>query len=122
MDYNELNILIKRKNFSLKDFCSAIGITSTGLKKGIDNGSLALRYVQAACETLGVTPNEFMGWTIDESTPGVYASNISGVNTQNSNEAIQALREELKEKGGIIKEKDKQINRLLGIIERGKKP
>ena len=120
MDYNELNLLIKRKFSSLKEFCSAIGITENGFRDGVVSKRLGMKYISAACKALDITPNEFFGWSIGDNQTGVYASNITGINTQNSNEAIQALREESKEKTGIIKEKDRQINRLLTIIERNK--
>ena len=120
MEYNELNFLIKSKFSSLKEFCSAIGISANGFRKGFETNTLGMRYISAACKALDITPNEFFEWSLGDNQPGVYASNITGINTQNSNEAIQALREESKEKTGIIKEKDKQINRLLTIIERNK--
>jgi len=121
MNYNELNILVKRKGFSMKELSSSIGITPNGLKKGCESGSLAIRSLISGCEFLGVTPNDFLGWPNSSQTSGIYASNISGVNTQNSDEAILALKEELKNQRAIIREKDKQINRLLAILERGKK-
>ncbi len=122
MDYNELSILIKRNGFTLERLCKTIGITTNGFRKGYETGSLGVRFVQAACKVLDVSPNEFIGWNEKpNSYGGNFASNISGGNTQNSNEAILALREELKEQRNIIKEKDKQINRLLVIIEKGKK-
>ena len=97
----------------MDDLCKEVNITSDGLRKGIKNNSLALRFIKPLCYALGISPNEFFGWEDSNSISGVYASNISGINTQNSNEAIKALKDQLKEK-------DKQINRLLGIIERNK--
>lgn len=121
MTYNDLFFLAKEKEISIASLANDIGMTSNGLKKSFEKKKLPWEKIESICTIFGITPNQLLGWTIDDASPGVYASNISGVNTQNSNEAIQALREELKEKGGIIKEKDKQINRLLGIIEKGKK-
>lgn len=121
MDYNDLVFLIKKKDRQLEDVCREIGITTNGFRKGIVSGSLALRFIKPACEAIGISPNELFDWEDLNSNSGVYASNISGINTQNSNEAIIALKEELKEQRGIIREKDKQINRLLAIIEKSKK-
>ena len=64
------------------------------------------------CQILGISPNELLGW---EAAPGGnYAAHIGGSNTQNSTEAITALSAQLKEK-------DRQIDRLLKIVEKGKK-
>lgn len=115
MDYNDLQILLKQKDLLLENVCQEIGITTDGLRKGIKNNSLALRYVKPLCYALGISPNEFVGWKSADSSSGIYASNISGVNTQNSDEAIKALKDQLNEK-------DKQINKLLALLEKGKKP
>ena len=79
---------------------------------------MALRFIKPACEAIGISPNELFDWEGVNLNSGVYASNISGINTQNSNEAIIALKEELREQRAVIKEKDKQIGRLLKIIEK----
>lgn len=113
MDYNDLMILLKQKDLQLEELCQKVDITADGLRKGIKNNSLALRYIKPLCNALNISPNEFIGWEEFNPTSGVYASNISGINTQNSNEAIKALHDQLKEK-------DKQINRLLAIIEKNK--
>lgn len=116
MDYNDLAFLIKKSDRQLDDVCKEIGITTNGFRKGIVTGSLALRFIKPACEAIGISPNELFDWKGVNS--GVYASNISGINTQNSNEAITALKDELREQRAVIKEKDKQISRLLKIIEK----
>lgn len=122
MNYNELTFLVKEKSITLSSLAKEIGMTLTGFKPAIERKTLPWEKIEALCRILGISPNEFFGW--DGGVPsfgsGNYASHVSGGNTQNSNEAIQALREELKEKGGVIKEKDRQISRLLGIMERDK--
>lgn len=121
MNYNEIAFLVKERNITLSSLANEIGMTPTGFKPAIERKTLSWEKIEALCGILNITPNGLFGWP-QESIPGNgnYAANISGGNTQNSNEAIQALREELKEKRAIIKEKDKQINRLLTIIERNK--
>lgn len=122
MNYNELSFLAKEKDITLSTLAKEIGMTPNGFKPAIERKTLPWGKCDLMCSILGITPNELFGWnTCIAAGNGNYASNIIGGNTQNSNEAIIALREELKEKQSIIKEKDKQINRLLGIIEKGKK-
>jgi hypothetical protein len=122
MNYSELKALITKNKKKVKDAAKIAGYAENSFKVAYESGTMSFSKVPLLCEYIGVTPNEFFGWGDGmTATNGNYASHISGGNTQNSNETIIALREELKEKGGIIKEKDKQINRLLGIIEKGKK-
>ncbi len=120
MVYNRLKTLLTKNKKKVKDAAKIAGYAENSFKVAVEDGTMSFSKVPILCEFIGITPNEFFGW---ESTPiggGNYASHISGGNTQNSNEVIQALMTELKKKTGIIKEKDKQINRLLTIIERNK--
>lgn len=122
MNYNELKSLITKNKKKIKDAAKIAGYAENSFKVAYESGTMSFSKVPLLCDYIGITPNEFFGWVDGVTANGNYASHISGGNTQNSNEAILALKEELKEKGAIIKEKDKQINRLLTIIERGKKP
>lgn len=113
MNYNKLKCIAEEKGYTMKMLAEKIGISTAGLKKGIDKVKLGWDYISKICDTLSISPNQFFGW--EEETPSVgsgnFASHITGGNTQNSNEAIKALNSQLKEK-------DKQIDRLLKIIER----
>lgn len=119
MNYNKLKTLLTERKIKVAEFCEQLQMTRQGLQKSLDNGQLAYEKVLLCCRLLGISPNDFFEWP-DVPGNGNYATNISGGNTQNSNEAIIALCEELKANRSIIKEKDRQINRLLTIIERNK--
>lgn len=112
MEYNDLMILAKQKKILQKDLCLRLDITPAGFKRGIENGTFPINKVVSLCQAIGITPNELLGW--ETTTAGNYAAHIGGSNTQNSNETIAALIEQLKEK-------DKQIDRLLKIIEKNKR-
>lgn len=118
MNYNELKFLGKSKNLSIEDIAESLGLTSNGFKRGIETGSFPISKVSQLCQLLGITPNELFGSQPILSSTGIYAANITGGNTQNSDEAIRALREELKEKRAMLKEKDNQIDRLLSLLEK----
>lgn len=122
MIYNELKSLLTKHKKKVKDAAKVAGYAENSFKVAFEDGTLSFSKVPLLCEFIGVSPNEFFGWNDDTSAigSGNFASHISGGNTQNSNEAILALKDELKEQRAIIKEKDKQINRLLTIIERNK--
>ena len=122
MIYSDLKSLLTKHKKKVKDAAEIAGYAENSFKVAYEEGTMRFSKVPLLCKFIGVTPNEFFGW--DENNPSIgsgnFASNISGGNTQNSNEAILALKDELKEQRAIIKEKDKQINRLLTIIERNK--
>ena len=104
-------ILAKQKKILQKDLCQRLDITPAGFKRGIEKGTLPINKVVPLCQILGISPNELLGW---EAAPGGnYAAHIGGSNTQNSTEAITALSAQLKEK-------DRQIDRLLKIVEKNK--
>lgn len=115
MNYNKLKSILSEKKITVADFSEQLQMTRQGLQKSLDNGLLPYEKVLLCCQLLSISPNEFYGWEEETSSfgNGNYASHISGGNTQNSNEAIKALKEQLKEK-------DKQIDRLLRIIEKNK--
>lgn len=111
MNYNDLFFLAKEKGISIKSLAKDIDMTSTGLKKAFEGKTLAWEKMESLCEIFSLTPNQLFGWPTDvQNGSGNYASNISGGNTQNSNEAIRALKDQLKEK-------DRQISRLLSLLE-----
>ena len=112
MNYNEIAFLAKEKKITLANLAEQLGITRQGLQTTIERGSFPINKVVPLCQILGISPNELLGW---EAAPGGnYAAHIGGSNTQNSTEAITALSAQLKEK-------DRQIDRLLKIVEKGKK-
>ena len=121
MVYNRLKTLLTKNKKKVKDAAKLAGYAENSFKVAVEEGTMSFSKVPILCEFIGVTPNEFFGWETDSvGGNGNYASNIRGGNTQNSNKAILALREELKSQRAIIKEKDKQINRRLTIIEKNK--
>jgi DNA-binding Xre family transcriptional regulator len=111
MDYNEIKFIAESKNMQICDLDDELGLARNGLKRSFERQTLSMSKVLQLCHILGITPNQLLGWPDAQNVSGNYASNISGGNTQNSNEAIKALKDQLKEK-------DKQIGRLLTILEK----
>lgn len=113
MIYNELKSLLTKHKKKVKDAAKVAGYAENSFKVAFEDGTLSFSKVPLLCEFIGVSPNEFFGWNDDTSAigSGNFASHISGGNTQNSNESIKAFNNQLKEK-------DKQIDRLLKIIEK----
>ena len=92
-------------------------MSENGFKVSYENGTMRFSKLPDLIKTLGITPNEFFEWET-ETIAGVYAANITGGNMQNSDTAILALRDELREQRSMLKEKDRQIARLLDLLER----
>ena len=116
MTYNDLSFLVKERGMSIKSLAKEIEMNSTGLKKAFEEKTLQWKRMESLCKIFGITPNQFTGWPAEAQVgSGNYASNITGGNTQNSNEAIKALKDQLKEK-------DKQIGRLLSLLEKAGQP
>ena len=115
MDYNDLMNLARQKIFLQKDICVRLGLTSAGFKRGIERQTMPFGKVAELCEMFHFSPNFFFGWPEQPVQGGVYAANITGGNTQNSSEAIRVLADQLKEK-------DRQISKLLSMLGKdGKK-
>ena len=115
MDYNELTFLCKNKKITLASLADEIGLTRQGLQTTIERGTFPISKVADLCRMLQISPNFFFGWPEQPVQCGVYAANITGGNTQNSSEAIRVLADQLKEK-------DRQISKLLSMLGKdGKK-
>lgn len=111
MDYNELKLLAESKKTMIKEVAESLGMTSNGFKRGIENRTLPFSKVEELCKMFQFSPNFFFGWPEQPVQGGVYAANITGGNTQNSSEAIRVLADQLKEK-------DRQITRLLKLLDK----
>lgn len=109
MDYTELAFIAKKKKISIESIAKELGYSRQWLHDGLK--TFTEDKIMQICKILGITPNEYFGYETEGISNSMIAKNIGGDNTQNSNEAIKALKDQLKEK-------DKQINRLLAIIER----
>lgn len=112
MTYNELTFLAKEKKITMSQLAVEIGFSRGGFKDSIEKRTMPWDKILSLCQILGISPNELLGW--ETAQGGNYAAHIGGSNTQNSTEAITALSAQLKEK-------DRQIDRLLKIVEKGKK-
>lgn len=117
MTYNDLFFLAKERGISIASLAKDIGMTPNGLKKSFETKKLPWEKIESLCELFGLTPNQLLGWPVDSHTGGGnYAANITGGNTQNSDTAILTLRDELREQRVQLKEKDRQISRLLDLL------
>lgn len=108
MNYNELTFLAKEKKITMSQLANDIGMTLTGFRTSIEARKLPWEKMDILCKILQITPNELMDWPAMPT--GIYAANIKGNNTQNSTEALDLIAKQLDKK-------DKEIDRLLRILE-----
>ena len=111
MNYNELKTFLDGKKITMKDFCEQLGITRQGIQKSLDTGNFPMGKVVEICKMFHFSPNYFFGWDEATTVVGNYASHISGVNSQDA-EALKVMAEQLREK-------DKQIYKLMNLLEKG---
>ena len=78
MNYNELSDVRKSKNIMVEDLARAIGYTSTGFKRAIDEGTFPISKVKDLCAALGITVTQFfeggVGYDAGEEMPPTVAS------------------------------------------------
>ena len=115
MNYNELKAHLTKEKITVKQAALQLGFSNeNNFKPSFESGALPFSKVPLLCQLAHITPNELFDWNESNLVGnGNYASHITGGNTQNSNESIKVLKDQLNEK-------DKQIDRLLKIIEKNK--
>lgn len=109
MTYEELKKHCDQMHVSVLKVAEEVGISFDGLKKGVSNGSLALRHILPLCESLCITPDQFFGLKGDGGVRQVQNGgyhNTQAVDTT----GVAALEKQLEAK-------DKQIEQLLEIIK-----
>ena len=109
MDYEEFKNICRINKIAMQDIAAEIGLTQDGLKKGLLSGGLGIRYLLPLCNALAMTPNRFFG--IQEKTTTSQTQNGGVGNTQIMEDGTTTLQEQLREK-------DKQIDRLLTLLEK----
>ena len=109
MFYENLRSICRVNHISLVSICREIGITQAGLKRGMENGTLGLRFVMPICECLHITPNKLFGVSDGNITSQTQNGGVG--NTQIMEDGTATLQEQLHEK-------DRQIDRLLTLLEK----
>lgn len=110
MTYSELQDLCYEKRISLTSVAESANMTLRGFRVGMINRTLQIKAIEAVCNRLNITPNQFLGWKEDLST---YQTNQLGVvNNQNiGTSGIEILQQQLSVK-------DEQIMQLLNLLNK----
>jgi transcriptional regulator with XRE-family HTH domain len=61
MEYNEIKRVAEAKNFTVKGLADAVGLTSNGLKRSIDNETMSIKTLRDLCDILQISISEFFG-------------------------------------------------------------
>lgn len=111
MDINYLRIkeCASIQGVTIRHLSQLVGMTETGFKISIDNGNFAAKNVMLICEKLKISPNDFFGFSSDSP---ISISQSGNQNNQTNNlSSLSALEKQLDIK-------DKQIERLLNLLEK----
>lgn len=110
MTYSELQDLCYEKRISLTSVAESANMTLRGFRVGMINRTLQIKAIEAVCNRLNITPNQFLGWKEDSST---YQTNQLGVvNNQNiGTSGVEILQQQLAVK-------DEQIKQLLNLLNK----
>lgn len=110
MTYSELQDLCYEKRISLTSVAECANMTLRGFRVGMINRTLQIKAIEAVCNRLNITPNQFFGWKEDLST---YQTNQLGVvNNQNiGTSGMDILQHQL-----VVK--DEQIKQLLNLLNK----
>lgn len=109
MNFNELKRHCATMQISVAKVAEEVGLSYDGLKKGLINGSLAMRQILPLCQSICITPNQFFGVDGNISHKQVQNGGVGNVQSMDAGTAI--LQEQLRIK-------DEQINKLLNIISK----
>lgn len=127
-NFNDLKQYTRVAKCSVDEIAAKTDISYDGLKRGLQNESLSIRFVVPLCQALNMTPNQFFG--VEETSGDTNYGNmqknakkqIMQVGTEELKKTISILEGQLKTKDEQLKSKDEQlaakdvqINKLLGI-------
>lgn len=110
MKYNKLKSLLYPKEITVAEFCEKLQLTRQGLQKSLDKDLLPYNKVAKCCEILGISPNEFFEWEIEQAAPMSYMAAEGFTPGAPKSKELAALLNQLAVK-------DREIDRLLRIIE-----
>lgn len=110
MTYSELQDLCHEKRISLTSVAECANMTLRGFRVGMINRTLQIKAIEAVCNRLNITPNQFIGWKEDIST--FQTNQLGVVNNQNIGASgIDILQQQLAVK-------DKQIESLMQLLSK----
>ena len=114
MNYNEIKRIAEAKKFTIKALADAVGLSSNGLKRSIENETMSIKTLRDLCDILQISIAEFFGEAAKGGTEWVAAETIPyNMSRQPSGELAQlyARIAELKEDKAFLQE---QLSALTG--------
>lgn len=68
MNYNEIKRIAEAKKFTIKALADAVGLSSNGLKRSIENETMSIKTLRDLCDILQISIAEFFGETTETTT------------------------------------------------------
>lgn len=107
--------LLRRAGKTQKEMCAAIGFSYGALRNSYERNSMEVSVLEKIAAYLGVPMGRLLGESVGDNSLNTNSLNTNSLNTINDGEAINRLV-------GIIEEKDRQISRLLDLLDGGNSP
>lgn len=117
MTYSELQDLCYQRKISLTSVAESAGMTLRGFRDGMNKRTLGIKALEAVCNKMNISPNEFLGWEIKQ--PTYNTTQVGVMNNQQIGAAgIEILQQQLITKDDQIKELNDQIKQLLNLLNK----
>ena len=112
MNYETIKEICRVNKISIGTICEEIGITMNGLKRGIDEGGLGIKYVIPLCKALCTTPNRLFGFTESD----VFIQ--SGIGNTQNNKSISnnSVSEKLDDLEFQLTRERRHVDELLKLL------
>jgi DNA-binding Xre family transcriptional regulator len=111
LTYGEISEICKKKKISLTTLADKVGMTLRGFREGYNKKTIGIQALVSICKTLGMTPNELLGWSDEEHPTYQQVQNGGKNNQQQMTTDVELLRDQLSVK-------DRQIEQLLNLLNR----
>ena len=116
MIYDNLKEICRVNKISLVSICREIGISQSGLKKGMCNGSLAIRFILPLCESIHISPNKLFG--IEDGKNYINQTQIGGNNNvqQVTSSEYFKLLDDYQDKCSQLSRAERRVDELLKLL------
>jgi transcriptional regulator with XRE-family HTH domain len=124
-NFNVIKEIAKQKNISIRELSSRIGKDETTLQAIFRNGSTNTRTIEDIAKVLDVPVGVFFDnsyYQKNEVSTNNGIVGIQGEGHQITNNDIAGMIELHKGYQELLKKRDEQVDRLLAIVEKQKKP
>lgn len=124
MDFSQLKKICKTSHVPVTEIAENLNLSYDGLKRGLNNGTIGIKYVLPICSYFGITVADFFGQPKTTTGDIVYGSQqkqgkkqiMHIQESESTKQAIKILEEQLREKEEQLKNKEEQLREKDKLI------